>query len=200
MLWWLPFVMRGCSVHMGSHTRLGTETQVWAARPRTQPIMRTRSYKLSQLSYKLSLSSCHCQAARPRTQPIMRTRSSLCVSPGWVSAGVREFSFHHNITSKHWQSRSRLPSSADNCPFIWSRKLFTNSPGNWKTATVSTQTGFRGGGESYQKLILKLASNRSRLWAETPGGIILFMKSWDSERVGARVPSWDLRAGLITCH
>ena len=165
------YAMRGCSLHMGSqpsHTWLGTETQVWAA--------------------------------RPRTQPIMRTRSSLCVSPGWVSAGVREFSFHHNITSKHWQSRSRLPSSADNCPFIWSRKLFTNSPGNWKTATVSTQTGFRGGGESYQKLILKLASNRSRLWAETPGGIILFMKSWDSERVGARVPSWDLRAGLITCH
>ena len=114
MLWWLPFVMRGCSVHMGSHTRLSRVTQVWAA--------------------------------RPRTQPIMRTRSSLCVSPGWVSAGVREFSFHHNITSKHWQSRSRLPSSADNCPFIWSRKLFTNSPGNWKTATVSTQTGFRGGG------------------------------------------------------
>ena len=85
-------------------------------------------------------------------------------------------------------------------PFYLIKKTFYKFPWKLENSNCLDTDRLSGRGESYQKLILKLASNRSRLWAETPGGIILFMKSGDSERVGARVPSWDLRAGLITCH
>ena len=106
---------------------------VWAARPRTRPL-------IGMLSLSLSRIFCIFQFPRPAV-----TRSS------------------HSITISHQKTDTAqlLPTIA---LLFDKRKLFTNSPGNWKTATDSSQTSDRGGKGTHvktKKLVQELASSQN---------------------------------------
>ena len=69
----------------------------------------------------------------------------------------------HSITISHQKTDTAqlLPTIA---LLFDKRKLFTNSPGNWKTATDSSQTSDRGGKGTHvktKKLVQELASSQN---------------------------------------
>ena len=109
-------------------------------------------------------------AARPRTRPLIGMLS-LCDgyfvfsnSPARLWPGVASrLHSSHSITISHQKTDTAqlLPTIA---LLFDKRKLFTNSPGNWKTATDSSQTSDRGGKGTHvktKKLVQELASSQN---------------------------------------